>query len=526
MVSGRAKAIDKSSGKQGAMLYALAASVAFAIGIFVSATLGEFSFLYLDSYSYVTIALAMGVLFILFIAKSEKLKVPRIKVRSMLLGVLIFVIYIVLLSYAHASLSWLFLSYRVDVLLAPLLMLSIIVAIFGASSIKQYYPVLLYLLLLSVLILFPITSLNGGFINANANAASYIMHALGVNVASHSNAIVAPSGYLLELSSISISFGEFIAIVMLLLPITYLFEGRTFAKLKWLLASIILALVINLALILLSIAIWAYGLLGGIAESVLALFGPLSFYLAIIFALMLYRRFDLKLYFSFKWINAIRENIKSGKKLPIILSIALVILFGVISFLISLPYYNLMYLPSYYFSLPLSNTSSIQSQVISTVNASVSRYYYIGYQNGTMLFHLGSPNQTGYSAYLLGNIYKFIEPGGVTLNYTILGGPYIYLLGSGISVVSEEVKSYNTTFYVNYLSMPYAKGMQGATVNMMFFELANETSASSFCDVKTDSLGSISGYLESKIYDSLNRAKKEPLICFAYKIASTKTSKS
>lgn len=526
MVSGWAKAKNKSSGKQGAMPYALAVSVAFAIGIFVSITLGEFSSLYLDLYLYATIALAMGVLFTLFIAKNGELKAPRIKISNIFFGILIFALYIILISYAHASLSWLFLSYRIDVLLAPLLLFSIIITLYGAPAIRPYYPALLYLLLLSALMLLPIMSLNGKFIGVNAILASYVMHVLGANVAAHSGAIVAPLGYSLGLLSISISFGEFIAIVMLLLPIAYLFDGRIIAKLKWLVASSILALVINLALIIVAIVIWAYGLLGGIAESVLVLFGPLSFYLAIVSALMLYHRFDLKLYFNFKLTDPIFSNIKSGKKLPIILLMSLIILFGAISLLISIPYYSARYLPSYYFTSPLSNTSSIQSQVIDMVNASVSRYYYIGYQNGTMLFHLGSPNQTGYSAYLLGNIYKFIEPGGVTLNYTVVGGPYVYLLGSGISVVSEEAKSYNTTFYVNYFSMPFSKGMQGATVNMLFFEVANKTSASSFCDVKINSLESISGYLESKIYNSLKLAKKEPLMCFAYEIAGTKSTTS
>ena len=97
-------------------------------------------------------------LFALFMMKENI--APKTDMRSLALGAILFLLFIVLGQYFRNYLSYLFFSYRIDMLLFPIAIFSLAALLFGSGNLKKFSFLAIYALFASPLLLLPVIGLN------------------------------------------------------------------------------------------------------------------------------------------------------------------------------------------------------------------------------------------------------------------------------------------------------------------------------------------------------------------------------
>ena len=187
-------------------------AVSFLIGSLGSMMLSGFSLLDNSPTSYIVVVMMMGILFIVFTMK-ERRQINTSK-DNILIGIAVFAAYVLILALLRASLSWIFLTYRIDALLLPLLLLSLVIAVFGTDGIKVFWPAIIYVAFASPILLLPVLGLNGALANVSAHIVYMIVKAFGVNVSLSGLAITAPAGATITIAETCVPIGTFIAFVI------------------------------------------------------------------------------------------------------------------------------------------------------------------------------------------------------------------------------------------------------------------------------------------------------------------------
>jgi exosortase/archaeosortase family protein len=494
-------------------------AVAFVIGAAVTIGITGPTILDSNPTSYIIVTMIMSVLFIFFTLKDKH---PVTRGDFGVIGAAIaFVIYIVLLSYGRGSLSFEFLSYRIDALLLPLFLLCVVSAVAGLRGIKRFAPVMAYLLFASPILLMPLLTSNGGLSSFSAGIVYSIMKATGANVVQNGLQIVAPSGQAISIATTCVPVGTFVAFLMLLVPISYLFNGRPSRKAAWLGCGVVLLFVLNIIRMAIISLAWAYSGLSSAVSTFHAFGGALIFYISIIAIFLVYRKFGLKLEFGHEWTKRlelafsafdIEENY--GK-----ISTALIIAFAVL--LLSLGYIGASNVSAALFNgSTISNSTYAQlyQNTITRLNASKVGYSYLGSYQGTMLFELGKTNPMN-STYLVVAFYPYPEKGANILFYSANPSPSSYILRSGATVTSLAAKSNNATFYISYFATPII--VNGSAYSANFEVFANAGSKGTlYCDPSTGS--GMQQYIESGIFNLIKSQQSQPVLCLAQQIALTK----
>ena len=163
-------------------------------------------------------------LFILFSAKEELEFKPSAK--NTLCGIAIFAFYLMLLAYLRVSLSFSFLSYRIDAFLFPILLVSLIMPVFGVHGVRKLLPVIIYSVFACPLLLMPLLNLNAAFANINAGLVYGFVKGIGVPVSKASVMILSETGSGIAISTTCVSIGTFLALFMFLLPLAYLYAAE------------------------------------------------------------------------------------------------------------------------------------------------------------------------------------------------------------------------------------------------------------------------------------------------------------
>ncbi len=449
--------------------------------------------------SYIIVPMLMGLLLILFYAKDSKLNVNP-KRNDIIAAVLLFAIYIILLSYSRLALSYLFMTYRIDMLLMPIFIIALISAIFGINAINRFKILIIYMLFSSPILLLPILNASSSFALFNANIVYSILRGIGIPVISNGIVITAPSNYSISIAKTCVDIGAFIALILFLIPVAYLYDGGTKKKLLWMIASIILMFALNMLRMIFIAIFWAYyGITSAIALVHLFI-GPVLFYLAIIIMILLAGRFGLHLQ---------RTNSKKRSKQKAIskdnvalwkLAI-LPALFGLIGLYFALPYLSAINAGYYTFGqitnpsypmfdrLVLGNLGNSRQNVTQLPNIEYNTVYTIGdTKNSTNLIYT-IVNQTNMPSQ---------DPLGLVYNYSTSTSSI--LLNSGISYRSMAVYSNNREFYINFFSVPMNISNSTFSIRYGFFEeISNNTIP---CQYTTNT--STQNYIESYIYNLLN----------------------
>lgn len=443
---------------------------AFLIGASSSIWITSPSILDTDPATYVIVVMLMSFVFLAFGMK-ERLELNR-SLRGVAYAAAIFAAYIVLVSLARVGLSFLFLTYRIDALLFPLLLASIVTAVFGTDGLaKLRYPII-YTLFASPLLIIPVLSLNNGFALVNAKLIYGTLGALGVGVVEKGLLLTAPSSTSISISTTCVSIGFFAAIVMFLAPVAYLYEGRSLRKYAFVASGVVLLLVFNFLRMLTLSLVWVYQGLGTAIGDFHLVAGQLLFYAAIVAMILLAGRFGLTLGRTNK--RRAREARGPGRK-PYLPGITAAILIGMVAFVFSYGYTNSVTSPIQLSAVAAAPQPLLYSDVFASLNASGEGVTLLGSNLNGTVFALGpaTANSTANSTYVVASASSEAEAGRIIGNYSSVLGSNVRLLRNGITVRSAEVMSSNETLYVSYYALPYAISGNYTYVNYEFITLAD-----------------------------------------------------
>ena len=425
-----------------------------------------------------------------------------------------------LLSYSKGLLSFAFLSYRADALLLPLLLLSIVMAVAGFKGIKRYAPVMAYLLFASPIILKSIISSNAGLSSISAGVVYAVLKAVGVHAVQVGQQIIAPSGQAITIASTCVPVGTFIAFIMLIVPVSYLYTGNPARKTAWLATGVILLFVLNIIRMALISVAWAYTGISGALTTFHTFGGSLIFYAALVIMLLAYRKFGLKLEWGRSWKERLKLAFGTYDLEANYGKIATAAIIALAALLLSVGYLNSINVSaSLFMGSPISNSSYMQlyQGVLSRVNSTGLSYSYLGSYQGTMLFELGK-NTPRNSTYMVVSFYPYPERGANVAFYSGSASPSFYILKSGITMTSLTAVSNNATFYISYFAVPMIVNGVAVSANFEVFSTIGVPGLQ-YCNPAEDT--GIQEYMESSIYNlfATGNPVHAPVLCAAEKIA-------
>lgn len=503
--------------KKGKIFGILIVFIAFLIASLSSLAVTNPSVLDTNPATYIIVVMLMLFVFILFCAKSD-IEFEYSK-KNILYAALVLVIYLFVLSCLRVSLSTAFLSYRIDALLFPLLLVCFIILVFGLSAVKKLLPLIVYSLFASPLLLIPILNLNNSFANINARFVYWILKAAGAPVSRQGLAILSRLGATITISGTCVAIGTFVAFVMFLIPIAYLYDGKLRSKLYWVLSGIVLILVLNTIRMLLIALMWVYYGLGGAVTTFHLFAGQLIFYVSIVIMILLAGRYKLSIRKAKKGalgnIKNFRSTIGRG-----FLNVAIVaIIFAVIALVFNLGYVGSIQAPYVLFGNSNVNKVVVIHSVLNSIQNSGSNITVLSATNTVDSFLLsGVHGNLNKSAYAIARVSYSAIPSANLPGYVPVGGVSKYNLNDGITVSAQSAYSGNSTFELNYFSIPYNLNGSYLMVNYLLFEQIN-LSAQPNCQLTR--AGKING-VESYIYNLFtNGGPHSGLMCQSYLIASS-----
>ena len=321
--------------------------IAFLIVSFNSLSVTGLSVLDTDASTYIIVVMLMIFVFICFGAKAD-INFEYNK-KNILYSGLVFLLYIVLLSFLRVALSFSFLSYRIDALLFPLPLLALILLIFGTSGAKKLLPLIIYAAFASPLILLPLLNLNGAFANLNAILVFNLIKALGAPVSRIGLMITAISGASITVSTTCVSIGTFAALVMFLIPVAYLYDGKKIMKFYWILSAFLLMLLLNVARMIFIALIWVFYGLNSAVNTFHLFAGQLIFYAIMVIMVLIASKYELFIPQSSKKKKTKRKAQSKSNDWRLAVPIAIAIIFAIIGFTINYGYSSSIYAPALLF---------------------------------------------------------------------------------------------------------------------------------------------------------------------------------
>ncbi len=482
----------------------------------------SFSVLDTDPASYIIVVMLMLFVFIVFSAK-EELHLNRNK-RTVVYGLAVFAAYFMILSYSRVALSFVFMTFRVDALLIPFLLVSMVLILFGTDGVRKLSPLVIYSFFLSPLLLMPLLMQNAAFANMNAAFVYDALKVFGVpGVALNGITITSAANTSISIATTCAPIGTFVALVMFLIPVAYLYEGGIRRKLAWVVSGLALLLLLNFGRMLFIAYSWAFS---GISRAV-AVFhifaGQLLFYAAIIIMLLIAGRYGMRLAKMKKGqlagLGAGMRRSAAGFGYPI----AIVIAIGLIGLFLSLPYPHSVYAsPSFFYgNASTISQNSLYAEIGGSFSAFSANAIKIGARNFTEALAILNASNVSYDTYVVASASNMPLSGFMVTNYSRLAGTRSYLLRSGIRITSATVYSGSSEFEVNYFAAPFNVSGDYLTVNYEFLKLLNGTTPS--CSMLTYKSVGLVNYIESMIY---NAVSGEPgggangVMCSAYIVAN------
>ncbi|MDE1868426.1 MAG: exosortase/archaeosortase family protein [Candidatus Micrarchaeota archaeon] len=492
--------------------------VAFLLGAINSISATSLSILDNDPASYIIVVMLMLFVFIAFSIK-ENLR-PVFNRMHMAVASLVFAAYIITVSYLRVALSFAFGSYRIDALLFPLLLIALILALFGYEGIKRLKHAIIYSAFASPILLLPIIALNNAFANVNAGFVYDALRAAGVQAAKSGLIITAQSAASITISTTCVSLGTFIAVVMFLIPVAYLYNGSLKKRIVWIISAFALMVALNLARMLSISLIWANYGLGSAISTFHAFAGQLIFYAVIIIMLIISYKFGLSLRQNQRMMRkrAAREE-RLGQ---FILPAAVAVAFGVVAFAFSAPYWTMLYASASMYSSNATYTS-LNPYVLAALSASGSNAAYLSSTNAGQLFAVGGFQNASSATYAIVNGALRPIAGIPTTTFNSIEGLHSYVLKNGVTISGATATSGNATFDIAYFSMPFNVSNGYASANIELFRRITNTNTG--CSIGNPSSLGLVSYLESGFYNLVHGSYASPdgmMLCYAYRIASTK----
>ncbi len=243
--------------------------------------------------SYVIVPLLMLPLFIFFSLKTRP--VPSPGWRSLAIGTGALAAFVVVSVALRLYFSFLFISFRIDMLLMPLALAGLISIFFGTGSVQKFKWALVYSLLASPALLYALVIQSGAFAQANSFAVYALLepfiHGLGYSAP----ITITANGYSIGIGQSCVSLGIFVSLALFLVPLGYFYSGRLSRKALWLASGVALLLVLNLIRMTLISLLWlSYGP-NATLLLVHQIIGTLLFYAIVVAMVLLAVFFGLRL---------------------------------------------------------------------------------------------------------------------------------------------------------------------------------------------------------------------------------------
>jgi len=401
-----------------------------------------------DPSTYIIVPIVMLPLLSIFIFKN-KIK-PEAKRLDLLVGFILFILFLFTITYLRYTFSFLFMSYRLDMLIFPLAIASIAITIFGFENINKFKALMIFALFASPIILTPIFFANQNFAEMNAYIVYVVMHAFDKSVAFTPPISISGNGYAIGIGESCAGIGALIGIIMFLIPIAYLLDGKLRTKMLWVLSGFILLLILNFIRMATIGLIWLW--LGPNQSTSFAhsFAGALIFYITIIAIILAAPLFKLKVP------KLSKKRIHRRKTRHTLSPLILPIIYALLYFLLTTNYANSIYVsPALMHANAALNGSAFENFISSNVNttgfATVS--YLFSNTSDILLFVNQTFNKTNPIAMLITapNIKAEKE---LLANMSILGSA-TFMSKNGINIYLYQVYSNSTIYYMGFEELPY-----------------------------------------------------------------------
>ncbi len=474
-----------------------------------------------DVATYVVVVMLMLPIFLFFMLK-EDLHLTKDR-KDAAIGVIVFVLYVLLLASLRVGLSSAFLTFRIDALLIPLIIISFATILFGLRNLAKFIPVTLYSLFASPLLLMPILLQNSTFAKVNAIFVYYVIKAFGVPVTLNGISIVSAANTSISIAGTCAPIGTFVALIMFLIPVAYLYKGGISRKVAWVFSGFLIMLLLNFIRMFIIAYYWAYSGIGQ-AVAVFHLFaGQILFYGTIIIMLLIAKKYGMQL-----------ERLRKGQAPTLGKDLAasiskfspywvLPLLFGILAGALSTAYIGATYAsPVFYYGNVLTiNQSSTYQGIGYNLEPFGTNAIKLGEENYNYSFAILNGPNVNNSVYIVASVSTSPAIGRLVTNYTKPLGQHSYLLKNGIRITTGYFVSGPYTFEINYFAKPYSVSGQFVSVNYEFFALANTSNVS--CNAPDESALGAVNYIESGIYNLLVgnfNNRYGDVLCSAYIVAN------
>ncbi len=389
-----------------------------------------------DASTYVIVPMLMLPVFAVFMLKEKDL-VPEVGPNSVVLGIILFSLFIVLELDSLGYLGAAFFAYRIDMLLVPIAIAALASLIFGIRNLRRFAWISVYALFASPVLLAPIINLNLGFASANSFAIFQILKPAFAGLSFVNPITIYLNGHGVEIGNTCIGIGAIIGLAMFLLPVAYFMDGRPRSRFLWVLGAVLLMVFLNfLRMLFITLAWFSYGPSSSILD-IHSFVGQLIFYAVIIAMLLLHGRFGLE--YPKIEIKGSKAAFSSG---AVVIAVALSALY----LLLSLSYLNAQQ----------ATFASVSHNPVFDKSAIVALYgTYIAY-NGTTISALGAGNRSV----------------AITLQNAAAGGMPILVIfaGSNADYESAAVLDYSTAWkeYANGGNVGYLYYVPGQSPSVIY----------------------------------------------------------
>ncbi|MCL4411022.1 exosortase/archaeosortase family protein [Candidatus Marsarchaeota archaeon] len=446
---------------------------AFFIAVFESLAITKFVISDTDSASYIVVVLLMFFLAILFSAKKD-IRLDRANLgKNAAIAIALFIVYVLLEMYLRVYLSFVFMTYRIDLLLLPIAVLSFIILLFGKAGLRKMIFLPVYLIFASPIVLMPVLNLSNAFADFNAYLVFFMFKGLGMHIAKTGLVITAASSSSISIASTCADIGIFAAMIMFLAPVAYLYNGRFKDKAYWMLAGVLLMLLLNILRMVGIGLVWAYVGIDSAVATLHLFVGEILFDIDIVVMILLAPKFGLVVP-RIKTKGLMKLGLVADERRFAALAGTVVIGLAVIALLLSVQEgSNLNVSPAYFsYSGNTVGNYSVYLSYIASLEPSRMNITGLNFSDGVGTFSLTNGSYHGNdSIFALVSYENAPLPGRAVGSFSKVYAESADLLNNGISVTYAKVESLNKTFYVSYFSAPVNVSGRYVTLNYELFAL-------------------------------------------------------
>ncbi len=244
-----------------------------------------------DPSTYIIVPMLMLPVLALFMGRLRI--VPKVARRDLIIGATFFAVFLAASVVLQAYFSYLFVGFRLDMLLFPLAIAGLVTVLFGLANLGRFKALMIYALFASPIVLVPIMGLAGSFTVFNT-VIVYSILKLFMSSASYLPPIsILANGYDIGIGQTCVSIGAFIGLVLFLIPLAYVYDGRARDKIVWMCSGVVLLLVLNLFRMGTITYTWITSGPSEVISLIHVFIGQILFYLAIIIMILIAGKFGL-----------------------------------------------------------------------------------------------------------------------------------------------------------------------------------------------------------------------------------------